>query len=244
MRAINRFNSPLSACVALGVAVAFSCRPVSAQTYDISTDFDTNSNPSTINGGTFSYGFETSLGTGFTLFTLQGGSTPTIKGWTGSGGFPLVEKNTSNSPQSFADFTLQPGQMVLHPSSNGSYAIVRFTTPTSGNYSLNTLFTALSTGGTDVHVLRNNLAIFDSSVLSTGATQSYNPASLSLPAGSTLDFAVGFGQDGSFISDSTAVAGTITKINQAPSTPEPGSLALLMVSGLTGAGLLRRRRRK
>ena len=236
----------MSGLFAIGICAA------NAQTYDASADFDPNSNPSTVNGGTFSYGFENTLGTGFTLFTNTTAGQPysnaSIKGFTTSTGFPFVMQNTSNSSQTIPTtaIVLQSKQLVMHPSNTGQFAIIRFTTPTNGTYSLNSVFTGIDNGAgttTDVHVLLNNVQLFGGNVIGLGSTQSYAPAAQSLTAGSTLDFAVGFGTDGNNNADSTALAATITRANQAPATPEPGSIALFAGFAISGGLFLKRRKK-
>ena len=148
MFSLYRSAVTLSMCglFAIGVCAA------NAQTFDASADFDPNSNPSTVNGGTFSYGFENTLGTGFTLFTNttagQFYSNASVKGFTTSTGFPFVMQNTSNSSQTIPTtaIVLQPKQLVLHPSNTGQFAIIRFTAPTNGTYSLNSVFTGIDNG--------------------------------------------------------------------------------------------------
>jgi hypothetical protein len=247
MRTITRTASLSSALFAFALA----CGPVLAQTYDASADFDPNSNPSTVNGGTFSYGFENTLGTGFILFTNTTAGQPysdaNVKGWTNAAGNPLVIQNTSNSPQTLPStgITLQPKQIDLNPSFTGQFAVLRFTAPSSGTYALNSLFTGIDNGAgttTDVHVLLNNVQVFGGEVTGQGATQSYASAAQALTAGSTLDFVVGFGTDGTGGADSTALAATITK-QAVASTPEPGSIALLTGVGLSGGLFLKRRKR-
>ena len=248
MFSVTRIAATMSA---LGVFLCGACASATAQTYDASADFDPNSNPSTVNGGTFSYGFENTLGTGFTLFPNttvgQSYSNANVRGWTTAAGFPFVMQNTSTSSQTIPTtaIVLQPKQLVLHPSSSGQFAILRFTAPTSGTYALNSVFTGIDNGAgttTDVHVLLNNVQLFSAEVTGLGATQGYAPAAQTLAAGSTLDFAVGFGTDGANNADSTSLAATITKQTVA-NTPEPGSIALLAGLSISGRVFLKRRRK-
>jgi hypothetical protein len=66
---------------------------------------------------------------------------------------------------------------------------------------------------------------------------------LNLAVGERIDFVVGFGADGSFSNDSTALDATLT-FQPTTSTPEPASITLL-VSGFFAFGgfhFVRRRR--
>ena len=56
-----------------------------------------------------------------------------------------------------------------------------------------------------------------------------------LVANDTIDFAVGFGTNGTYFNDSTGLQGTITVV-----TPEPAS-AILILSGLALCGLFRKK---
>ena len=56
---------------------------------------------------------------------------------------------------------------------------------------------------------------------------------VTLSEGDQLDFAVGFGSNGTYFGDSTRLMGTITSV------PEPASLALVALGFLTGLRLRR-----
>lgn len=237
--------------VALGLGL-IAARPAAAQTYDAAADFSVTSNAN----GVWSYGTEAlgSLGTNFTLFTTQTDSTSNpvqgtpIKGWSvPGGGLPYVIQNTSSSPQTIPTtaITLAPGQMNMHPGPAGDYSIIRFTAPTAGAYSLTSVFTGIDNGAgttTDVHVLDNGLSLFSGEVTGNGATQSFSLASLTLAAGDTLDFAVGYGTDGSYGSDSTSPSITIKALGTgAAAAPEPGSIALAACGALPLLGMVVKR---
>jgi hypothetical protein len=61
---------------------------------------------------------------------------------------------------------------------------------------------------TDVHVLYNSVSIFDGVVDTFWEGPSFD-VNLSVAAGDTIDFAVGFGDDGTYNNDSTGLRAVI-----------------------------------
>ena len=133
-------STPVQVCTMVAWCLAFLAAPIQAGiVYDASADFDTMNNPSKIDGGVYSYGYTTSLGSSFSLLptsfsgSLPGGATGPIAGYDLNGAVPLIGKNTSNSvytgTQNGTTVTVQPGQLLLHPGARGQYADLRFTSP-------------------------------------------------------------------------------------------------------------------
>ena len=110
-----------------------SIRPAAAQhVYDASADFSITSNPSPLDGGVWSYGAETTLGTAFSLdATPRGNAGDPEQGWAGTvntvyGTFPYLDKNISGKTNIVTaggnTQTVLPNQLGLHPGPNGNTA--------------------------------------------------------------------------------------------------------------------------
>ncbi len=165
----------------------------------------------------FSYGWTASQGGAFNVYTVQ--DTTTFPGATEllrsgpAGTPPYVAKNTTCCDLNIGQqFTMPPNQLHMHPGPNGEYTVVRFTVPAGGTYTLAGQFGWLDNATTDVHILRNNVSIFDGAINGSGSTAPFNQ-SVALNAGDRLDFIVGFGSNGTYFSDSTVLKGTISKLN-------------------------------
>ena len=190
--------------------------------HDVAADFSSTSNPN----GVWSYGFSTTLGSAFTLGSTHGNAYG-IDYWVNdyTVAAPSVTHNGTVSPITFSTATWQPGQLGFHPGANGVNCVIRFTTPTHSPFLLDATFSGLDFAGkttTDVHILLNGVSIFDGIVngFGAGSGPSFN-TTLALNAADTVDFTVGFGQDGTHGYDTTGLAATLTPV------PEPSTLILI-----------------
>jgi hypothetical protein len=232
-----------------------------ADLFDAAKDFSIASNPN----GVWSYGTTGTTPNGsFSLFSnvsIGTGSGTGVNGWAGSetafgGDFPYVVKNTTNMTLTPPNVVYLPGELVLHPApdaafgGDGAYAVVRFTAPTAGIFSLNAVFEGRAPTNqgfpegttTDVHVLLNSVSIFDGAVSGFGpSSDQVFPTTLNLHVGDHLDFAVGIGSDGSFLNDSTGLAAALTSAVPEPSTLGP---TVIGMTALAIAGWRRRRSRR
>ncbi|MEG4167427.1 hypothetical protein QUB69_08385 [Microcoleus sp. AT13-A6] len=109
-------------------------------------------------------------------------------------------------------------------------SIVRWIAPEAATYSLATMFTGLDHVGpttTDVHVLHNNIVLFSNLINGFGAssTKSFATAG-TVQAGDTIDFAVGYGSNQTYLFDSTGLDATISTTPPAvsESVPEPSTV--------------------
>jgi hypothetical protein len=95
---------------------------------------------------------------------------------------------------------------------------LQWTAPTSGNFLIHALFTGLDSAGpttTDVHVLvffaktQSMVTLFSGQITSFFLPSTINFPTTYFSTGDTVSFAVGFGADGNYNSDSTGVAARI-----------------------------------
>jgi hypothetical protein len=218
----------------LAALCAVSALPAKATAiFDVATDFSiVGGNPN----GAWSYGYSTSLTSALILHAEN----QTISGvdfWDTNIAVtvPAAFHNaTSNVVTLFSTVQLQPGQFALHPGPNNEYAKARLTVQTASDYSIMGAFSGADIQGTttDAHILLNGVSIFDGMVNGLGPNTGPSfSLTRSLFVGDTLDFAVGFGSNGHYYADSTALSAQITAV------PEPETDALMLV-GLAGLGLV------
>jgi hypothetical protein len=170
----------------------------------------TGANPN----GRWSYGWSTSLGSAFSPYSQYLPASSAYGGvidvWTTPGptvSLPAAFVNPSTAAVTVTTLTAQPGQFFVHPGPIGQYSIARWTAPRAGTYSAHVTFEGIDVGPTttDVHVQHNgvDLATGNINVAGGGNVFRANP-SVDLAPGDTLDFAVGFGNNG-YNNDSTAL---------------------------------------
>ena len=133
-----------------------------------------------------------------------------------------------------------PGQLSMHPGSQGQQSVSRFTAPASGTYYVDVTFMVGDAPGpagegtttTDVHVYKNVTNVgtngypLDGEALFNGDISGYVSATdsehfsgmMTLAAGDTVDFVVGYG-NGSFLYDTTFVDATVSNAAIVTLTP-------------------------
>lgn len=235
---MRRFTN-LSGLTVILLSAQLSLMPAWAGVYDAAADFSSTSNPN----GVWSYGWEASTGATFILDTdhLDSGTISSWRGDIAGDGNPGVYRNDTGAAVSLGTVVFPPDTALLfHPGPGGQNAVVRFTAPATGSYVVQAGFTGQDfVGGTttDVHVLDNNVSIFNGAVNGYGNFTGLSPDTLFLTAGDTIDFTVGYGNNGTFLYDSTRLDATITTAG----VPDGGSTLGLLSFGLLGLGLLRRK---
>ena len=174
------------------------------------TDFSATANPN----GVWSYGYSQTQGGPFILFTTTVNDDGLV-GWNHdiASGVPLILYNGTADPINYSTITLDPGEVSLHPGPDDETCLLRYTAPTSGQYSVTGMFYGRDQEGTttDVHLLVNGTSVFDGDVngYGPGTGPSFNQTVV-LGAGDTLDFAVGYGTDGNYFDDTTALSADVT----------------------------------
>ena len=182
--------------------------PGFATTYDVALDFSPTSNPA----GAWSYGWSSELTSPFGLYA-HSFIDRDIDHWTVTDPSPPnVSHNGTSGVITTNPETIrwQPGQFALHPGEAGEYSHARWTAPGDGTCDINAEFSGIDLTGTttDVHVLHNGVVLFSGSVAGFDDTELFS-TSVSVGAGDTIDFAVGYG-NGMYWDDTTALAAIIS----------------------------------
>ncbi|MBN1418058.1 MAG: glycoside hydrolase family 2 [Planctomycetes bacterium] len=123
---------------------------------------------------------------------------------------PCATHNGTTHPLTGLGITWQPGQFALHPGVNGEACVARWTAPAAADVQIAATFSSIAERATtDVHVLHNGESLHDGAINvgGAGASSSFSRR-VTVRAGDTVDFAVGFG-NGNYGADTTALAATI-----------------------------------
>ncbi|MFO1484532.1 MAG: LamG-like jellyroll fold domain-containing protein [Verrucomicrobiaceae bacterium] len=190
-------------------------------------DFDPNANnPSQ----TWQYGHTETNGTGFTPYPAKVAGVPgngLMAGWGGYFDGGVIFNPTFQTQSYNGSGTNQPAdELGMFPTSNGAKSVVRWTAPASGSYQVSGLFEGIEQygGGTtsDASIVKNGDTAhplhFDSSdnsginYVNGYQTQKTFSFYVSVNAGDTLDFRVGWGSNNNYGYDGTGFKATITQI--------------------------------
>jgi hypothetical protein len=230
------------------IVLSFAARPAMASLVaDAAADFTIASNPN----GAWSYGYSNLPGGAFTPFTANSTAhlgDSDFDGWfppiaqTSAASHPFLARNEAMTEQQVLGLRLPPGALGLHPGPDASneYAVIRWTTPSTGLYEISAMFTdrdftdpSFKRGATtDVHILHNTSSLYSAEVTQNG--WGMGPSGylnvLALSVGDVLDFAVGNGADNTIGADSTGLIATITAV------PEPSAFLLFGAIALVTLG--------
>jgi hypothetical protein len=235
-----KFNNIRSYIACAALAAASFSSAASATTWNPATDFNATTNPT----GAWRYGSSNSLGGAFNIT-----STPSNFGgadsWFGAGSSVVFHNSTNTVLHPAGTIYAAPGIIAEHPGANGQFAVIRWTAAQAGSYQVNAGFFGISEAGqqtsTDVHVLKNNISVFDGLVQGHWANENVRIGSgtlnFTLAANDTIDFVVGYGSNHNYYFDSTRLDAVITAV------PEPETWGMLVL-GLGLIGLAARRRKQ
>lgn len=208
-------------------------------TYNAGLDFSPTENPN----GVWTYGNSNSLSntSAFTSYSLTSTLGNGLVTWD-NGGETYISGNPTDQNiitffQGQVNVVYEPDELYLVPSTsnNQGYAIVRWTSPYSSDYSINALFQtkdqlAFTTPTVDTFVYLNGTQLYGdflSGVLDSG---SFN-TNLSLESGDILDFIVGSPNNRN--DDTTGLELSITTTL---SVPEPSTIIGLGILTTLGLG--------
>jgi len=214
----SQIRMALSAAT-LSLLLALSSIRGSAQTYDAAADFSPTSNPN----GVWSYGCTESLGSTFYLYTQVDFGNDIYQWLTapvcGQGAPPSLGYNSADvdvTPANPGSITFPAHAAWFHPGPGDQKSVFRWTAPASGNYQVKAVFWGddfVGPTSTDVHVLHNSLGLYTGEVTGFGPSsdQSFTKT-ISVGAGDTIDFVLGYGTDGSYGFDATGVSAVVTRL--------------------------------
>ncbi len=144
-----------------------------------------------------------------------------------AGYYPYTGQNRSAELQidKSGRWALRGFQIAMEGSNTGQFSMLRFKPPAAGSYRIKVIFEGVHIGlsTTDVHVLKNDLAIFNDYIEGYGGDQRYNPITgnrpscsyedtLQLGPGDLITFAVGYGSNKNHYNDTTGLIITIEKV--------------------------------
>jgi uncharacterized delta-60 repeat protein len=186
--------------------------PADQTRFDPAAEFSTSQNPS----GPWSYGYSDTLAGPLTLYDRAEEVDGAVRWASSSVGIdPNVGFNPSDHDAHTAgSVTLRPGDLAFHPGPDGQWSHFVFRAPTAGSYAVSGSFGGLDTVGTttDVRVRVAGSDAFAGAVNGTrGTVVPFSIPARPLKAGDTIDFAVGFGSDGTYYYDSTLLNAVITR---------------------------------
>lgn len=194
----NRFLSFVSA--SLFVASAAS------QSFDAAADFSVVANPA----ASWSYGTFQSLGQPFVLSASNTSLCSAAQGW-GPGNFLGVYKNQTLQTTVCSSGRYPRETVIMHPGAAGQYAVLRWTSPGSGPCTISVSVRGADASfptTIDASVLLNGVALVAGEVNAYAEGLTFVDT-VNVSAGDTVDVAIGYGQNGTYAGDSTAVDATI-----------------------------------
>jgi hypothetical protein len=203
------------------------------QVFDLSADFSIKNNPNSV----WQYGYSATNSLAPDQFRLDQKSTmvgpigfwhPTQGDQPGPGYYPYVAYNSTRQPQvGSKGWALSPGEIAMEGSNSGQYGLVRFVAPKAGNYTVSARFVGIHYGlsTTDVHVLKNDISLFDADIDGYGGDPIFhkiegsNPTAeysgmVTLKTNDTITFAIGYGKNKTNYGDTTGLFARIVLLTE------------------------------
>lgn len=190
-----------------GMLLALVAVPPAARADDPTRQFNPTFNP-----GLWSYGWSTTLGGTFTAFTTHTTDGNGIQHWSFAGNQSDISYNASGSPHAIGNnTTVQTGDLILFPGSTTQCAVLRWTAPAAGTYTVVARFIRRSTNSSapaEVAVLQGSAVVYDRWVSNEMSGAVEMSAHLTLATSAIVDFVVGPG-NGTNFSDAIALEASI-----------------------------------
>ena len=163
--------------ILLGLGLLVGAAPLaSARVWDVTADFSDTVNPA----GAWSYGWEPSLRSPFSLYTVLERDLDRVDWLTPNGTEPVLWKNLSNQTL----YGIPPGWVCLHPGPSEEPSVARWTSPVAGVVSLEGLFGAGDQATLDAYIQKNGVTIWSALDFTTDQPFSFD---VTVGVGDTLD---------------------------------------------------------
>ena len=218
-----------------GVVVSFCCLARAATTFDLAADFSMQTNPNQV--WQYGYSATNSLDPAEFRFDKYADTTGAIAFWhpdvadkPGPGYYPYIAYNPTKQslPGSSNGWALRAGEIAMEASNTGQYSLIRFIAPVSGAYNITAQFAGIHfrLSSTDVHVLHNDVSLFDAEIEGYAGDPAFHPVQgaspkaaysgrIELKANDAITFACGYGKNKTHFNDTTGLIARVVLLSEA-----------------------------